>query len=88
MVEMTADVCAQQLPADAQIYRSPALTRAVPEPAAVAAAAAALMAAKTPLLWAGAGVLAAGGSAALTELAELLAAPVFTCVPSHPLSCS
>ena len=77
----------------ARIQRSPVTTRAVPDPTDIASAAAKLLGADKPMIWAGAGVLAAGGSAALQDLAELLGAPVFTTMPgksaldeSHPLA--
>lgn len=66
--------------------------RVEPDPAALEAAAEALAAAERPLLWAGAGVLRAGASAALVDLAERLGAPVATSVngrgslpEDHPL---
>lgn len=92
VVELTQDVCAQELPPAERTYRSPPQARQVPAADAVAAAAAALRAAERPLLWAGAGVLAAAASGELARLAELLAAPVFCTMPgksalpdSHPL---
>ena len=93
VVELSADVCAQEVPADAMNYRSPRPARPVPAATDVAAAATLLRAAKRPLIWAGGGVLAAGASAELTRLAELLPAPVFCTMPgksaideSHPLA--
>ena len=93
VVELSADVCAQEVPADAMNYRSPRPARPVPAATDVAAAAALLRAAERPLIWAGGGVLAAGASAELTRLAELLPAPVFCTMPgksaideSHPLA--
>lgn len=92
VVELTQDVCAQQVPPAERTYRSPPQARQVPAADAVAAAAALLRAAERPLLWAGAGVLAAGASDELARLAELLAAPVFCTMPgksalpdTHPL---
>jgi acetolactate synthase-1/2/3 large subunit len=66
----------------------------VPHPAAdVTAAAAALSAATTPVIWAGGGVLRSGAQAELRQLAERLGAPVATtymgkgALPeNHPLS--
>ncbi len=92
VVELTADVCAQEIPPEERTYRSPPPARQVPAAAEVSAAAALLRAAERPLLWAGGGVLAAGASAELARLAELLAAPVFCTMPgksalpdAHPL---
>ena len=93
VVELTADVCGQEVPEAARNYTSPALTRQTPEASAVAAAVDALLKARKPLIWAGAGVLFSGGTAALRELVELLATPVFCTMPGksamderHPLS--
>ena len=93
VVELTGDVCAQEVPEAAQNYQSPKLTRQAPESGDIAAAAKALIAAKKPLIWAGAGVLFSGATAALQELAELTATPVFCTMPGksaiderHPLA--
>jgi acetolactate synthase-1/2/3 large subunit len=66
----------------------------VPEPDLVAKAAAILRAAKTPLIYAGGGAIAAGASAELAAVAELLGAPVVMSVngrgalpDQHPLAC-
>ena len=81
VVEMTADVCAQEVPEAARTYRPPRPARQCPAGSDIAAASALLRAARRPLIWAGAGVLAAGASTELTRLAELLAAPVFCTMP-------
>ncbi len=93
VVELTADVCAAELPEAARTYHSPRVVRQVPEAAAIMAAARTLIGAKRPLIWAGAGVLFADASDALQELAELIAAPVFSTMPGksafderHPLA--
>ena len=93
VVELTADVLAAEVPADAAAYQSPTAALQVAEAGAVDAAATALLAARKPLLWAGAGVLAARASNELRQLAEMLAAPVFTTMPGksaiderHPLA--
>jgi acetolactate synthase-1/2/3 large subunit len=75
-VEIPIDL--QYQPTAAQRPERPAISRARPEPAALAAAAAELSAATRPLIWAGGGVVAAGASAELTALAERLQAPVVT----------
>ncbi|MBT4490473.1 MAG: thiamine pyrophosphate-requiring protein [Rhodospirillaceae bacterium] len=93
VVELTGDVCAKEVPEEAQNYKSPSLSRQSPEAGDIEAAAKALIAAKKPLIWAGAGVLFAGATEALRELAELTATPVFTTMPGksalderHPLA--
>jgi thiamine pyrophosphate-dependent acetolactate synthase large subunit-like protein len=93
VVELTADVCAQEVPEAARTYTSPKLVRQVPEHAAIDAAADALIGARRGVIWAGAGVLFSGGTAALRELAELTATPVFCTMPGksafderHPLA--
>ena len=92
VVELTQDVCAEEVPPEERTYRSPRQARQVPSTEDVAAAAELLHAAERPLIWAGAGVLAAAASAELAQLAELLAAPVFCTMPgksalpeTHPL---
>jgi acetolactate synthase-1/2/3 large subunit len=64
-----------------------------PDPAAIAEAARILLAAKSPVLWAGQGVLYAEASEEIAELAELVPAPVMMTNPgksaipeNHPLS--
>ena len=92
-VEMPVDVCMADIPDNAVGYTSPAPAVAMPSPSAIADAAAKLVAAKEPLLWAGAGVMTASATEELRTLAELLDAPVFTTMPGksafderHPLS--
>ena len=77
VVELTADVCSQDVPEAAQTYKSPKMTRQAPEYVDIVAAAKALLAAQRPMIWAGAGVLFSGATTSLRELAELIAAPVF-----------
>jgi acetolactate synthase I/II/III large subunit len=93
VVELTADICAQEVPQAAQTYKSPKLVRQVPEHAAIEAAVDALIGAKRRVIWAGAGVLFSGGTAAFRQLAELTATPVFCTMPGksafderHPLA--
>ena len=93
VVEMTADVCAREVPEDSLDYRPPALVRQAPEPDAVRAALDLLLAAERPLIWSGGGVLFAAATEQLRELAELLEVPVFTTMPGkssfderHPLA--
>ena len=93
VVELTGDVCGQEVPEAARNYKSPKLTRQIPEANDIAAAVDALLKATKPVIWAGAGVLASGATDALRELAELIAAPVFCTMPGksamderHPLA--
>ena len=93
VVELTGDVCAQASPEEAAAYTPPKLHRAAPSPSELKDAARALVDAKRPVLWAGAGVLFARATEELRELSELLAAPVFCTMPGksafderHPLS--
>ena len=78
VVELTSDVCAQEVPEDKLHYHSPGATRQVPAASDIATAAEKLLAAERPMIWAGAGVLRSAASAALQELAELTGIPVFT----------
>ena len=93
VVELTADVCSQDVPEAAQTYKSPKLARQAPEYVDIVAAAKALLAAQRPMIWAGAGVLFSGATTSLRELAELTAAPEFCTMPGksafderHPLA--
>ena len=93
VVELTADVCAREVPEAAQTYKSPKLVRQLPGHVEIEAAADALIGARQGLIWAGAGVLFSGGTAALRELVELTATPVFCTMPGksafderHPLA--
>ncbi|MFN0027174.1 MAG: thiamine pyrophosphate-dependent enzyme [Acidimicrobiales bacterium] len=94
VVELTADVCRQPVPDGAEeSYKPPVQARQAPDPEAVIAAVDALLGAKRPLLWAGGGVLAAGATEELRQLAELTGTPVFTTMQGksafderHPLS--
>ena len=93
VIELSADVCAETTPHSPDAYKPPLLMRQAAETAAVEQAAKALLAAKRPVLWAGAGVLFARATQELRQLAELAAVPVFTTMPGksafderHPLS--
>lgn len=73
-------------------YRPVPVQRCAPDPQAVEQAVSMLLAAKSPVLWAGQGVLYADASDALLELAELVGAPIVMTNPgkgavpeSHPL---
>ena len=78
VVEMTADICAMEVPDDALDYSSPAVTVSAPSKTDVQDAVKALLAADRPMIWAGAGILKARATAELAEFAELTDIPVFT----------
>jgi acetolactate synthase-1/2/3 large subunit len=93
MVEMPLDVCAEPVSEGAMTYTSPVASQARPSHTDVQDAVKALVGAKNPLIWAGAGVLSAGATGELLQLAELLDIPVFTTMPGksaiderHPLA--
>ncbi len=93
VVELTADVCAQEVPEASQAYHSPKLVRQRPEASSIREAVEILRAAKKPVIWSGAGVLFSGATDRLRELAELTAMPVFCTMPGkssfderHPLA--
>ena len=93
VVEMLTDVCDQQVPDGAHDYRPPQPMRQLPDEADIDEAVRRLLKAEKPVIWAGGGVLLAGASAALRELAELAGVPVFCTMPGksafderHPLS--
>src|SRR3954462_3657655 len=77
LVEMPWDLLGEDMPG-ALDYRAGVRTRSAPDPAAVRAAAAMLVAAKRPVIYAGQGVHWAEAYDELKALAELLAAPVGT----------
>ena len=92
LVELPHDVLAQPLPADAAYEPAP-VTRSAPDPAAVDVAAAALVGADRPVIYAGQGVHYAKAWPELLALAELLEAAVTTSLggksafpETHPLS--
>jgi thiamine pyrophosphate-dependent acetolactate synthase large subunit-like protein len=93
VVELTDDVCEFEVPEAAQNYRSPRLMRQVPARSDVQDAVKALLGAKKPVIWAGAGVLFADATAELRMLAELTGIPVYCTMPGksaiderHPLA--
>ena len=93
VVEMPQDVCDEPMPDQAAEYSSPVTSRARPAASDIRDAAAAIGNARCPLIWAGGGVLSAGATGELRELAELLDVPVYTTMAGksafderHPLS--
>jgi acetolactate synthase-1/2/3 large subunit len=92
VVEMPWDVLAEEL-VDELDYAPVVRTRSAPDPEAVRSAAAALVAAQRPVIFAGQGIHWAGAYRELARLAELLAAPVATSLAgksafdeTHPLA--
>lgn len=93
MVEVPRDIIDLDAGNDAESYRPFTPSLSLPNPADVDDAAKRLLAASCPMILAGQGVLYAEASAELTELAELLQAPVMTTVDGksafpedHPLA--
>jgi thiamine pyrophosphate-dependent acetolactate synthase large subunit-like protein len=94
VVELTADVCNQEVPdGTLEKYSPPPAGRQAPDPAAVSAAVDALLAAERPVIWAGGGALFGGAADELRALAELVSVPVFATMQgksvfdeSHPLA--
>ena len=92
LIEIPAEVWDAEYRGELDYTPVPA-QRSAPDPDAVKAAVKMLLAAKSPLLWAGQGVLYAEASDRLAALAELIPAPVVTTNPgksaipeSHPLA--
>ena len=92
LIEIPAEVWEAEYRGELDYMPVPA-QRSAPDPDAVKAAVKMLLAAKSPLLWAGQGVLYAEASDRLAALAELIPAPVVTTNPgksaipeSHPLA--
>ena len=93
VVELSADVLASDTPNTLDDYHPPTVATHVPAASDIKAAAQKLVDANRPLLWAGGGVLFSRATEELRELAELLAAPVFTTMQGksamderHPLA--
>jgi acetolactate synthase I/II/III large subunit len=92
LIEIPAEVWEAEYRGELDYMPVPA-QRSAPDPDAVKAAVKMMLAAKSPLLWAGQGVLYAEASDRLAALAELIPAPVVTTNPgksaipeSHPLA--
>jgi thiamine pyrophosphate-dependent acetolactate synthase large subunit-like protein len=92
VVEIPSDVFGEDAP-DPLDYTPVIKTRSAPDPEAVAEVAKVLVAAKTPVIYAGQGVHWAEAYVELERLAELLAIPVCTSLPgkssfdeTHPLA--
>jgi acetolactate synthase-1/2/3 large subunit len=92
-LELPWDLMLAEADETALVYTPVTAAKTMADPADVAAAARAVVAAKLPLIHAGLGILHAQASAELVELAELLQAPVMTTLSGksafpedHPLS--
>jgi thiamine pyrophosphate-dependent acetolactate synthase large subunit-like protein len=92
VLELTQDVCDQEVPDKALNYQSPRAVGSQPSAGDVKDAVTALLKADNPVLWAGQGVLFSGATQELAELAELTGIPVFCTMPGksamderHPL---
>ncbi len=92
VVELTTDVCREEIPEQALNYQSPRLSKQQPSSGDIKDAVKALLAASNPLLWAGQGVLTSRATEELKQLAELTGIPVFCTMPGksamderHPL---
>ncbi len=90
-VEIPIDLQSKRYDDPPFAFEPPAVTR--PEPTSVTEAAALLRGARSPLIWAGGGVAAAGATGELRQLAERLSAPVLTSIEGrgaipedHPLA--
>jgi thiamine pyrophosphate-dependent acetolactate synthase large subunit-like protein len=93
VVEMTGDVCSQDVPESGQNYHSPKRSRQMPDTSDIKDAVRALLGAEKPVIWAGRGVLFSGATDELRTLAELTDTPVFCTMPGksaiderHPLA--
>jgi thiamine pyrophosphate-dependent acetolactate synthase large subunit-like protein len=93
IVEIPADVGAQDVPEAALYYQPPKRLLQSPSASDVKDAVRLLLGAKKPLIWSGMGTLMAEASTELRELAELLDIPVYCTMPGksgfderHPLA--
>tara|TARA_B100001123_G_scaffold364422_1_gene422790 strand:+ start:2873 stop:4513 length:1641 start_codon:yes stop_codon:yes gene_type:complete len=93
VVELTGDVCGQDVPEDALNYHSPRTSLHQPSSGDIKDAVKALLAASNPVIWAGRGVLFSDATDELRTLAELTGIPVFCTMPGksalderHPLA--
>ncbi len=92
VVELTEDICEQEVPENAEIYNSPKISKIMPDKELIIECAQKLLEAQNPMIWSGAGVISSEATNELIKLAELLSIPVFTTMPGkssfderHPL---
>lgn len=93
LVEMQRDVMSQEVPENAQRYVASQVMKYAPSRSSVKDAVTQLLAAETPVIWAGQGVLYAQATDLLREFAELTQIPVITTMQAksafpddHPLA--
>ena len=93
MVELHRDVLSQDVPEDATHYTPTRALRSAPSRNDVKDAVTQLLSAENPVIWAGQGVLYAGATDELRQLAELMQIPVITTMQAksafpddHPLA--
>ena len=93
LLEMPTDVASEQLNEESFDYEPPPVVRSAGDPEVIRRAAAALLAARRPIIHAGQGVMYAEATDELVQVAEFLQAPVMTTLAgkgafpeNHPLS--
>ena len=93
IVETPANIAGQEVPDSMPAYQPPKRSPQSPSPGDVKDAVRLLLDAKKPVIWSGMGVLMAGATDELKELAELVEIPVYCTMPGkssfderHPLA--
>ena len=93
IVETPADIAGQEVPDSMPVYQPPRRSPQAPSSGDVKDAVRLLLDAKKPVIWSGMGVLFAGATDELRELAELTEIPVYCSLPGkssfderHPLA--
>ena len=93
IVEIPADVGRQEVPEEALNYQPPKRSPQLPAAGDIKDAVRVLLNANKPVIWSGMGVLLAGATDELKQLAELTGIPVYSTMPGkssfddrHPLS--
>ena len=93
IVEIPADVGGQEVPEEALNYQPPKRSPQLPAAGDIKDAVRVLLNANKPVIWSGMGVLLAGATDELKQLAELTGIPVYSTMPGkssfddrHPLS--
>ena len=93
IIEIPSDVAGQEIPTPGLSYQPPKRTPQSPSASDIEASVKLLLNAKKPVIWSGMGVLLAGATQELKELAELAEIPVYCTMPGkssfderHPLA--